>query len=143
MNTIGAVFQPELIEMMRSALDEATNLLPQIARTHTAKSQLSVRIIAAAAKGERDPIQLRIAALLERDDQDQSNLERRYFLLRSLREKVEQAEAAQALLSMHGLTKALDINRADMSGAQAGEAAQCPVPIGYDDRYRAQQDRLK
>jgi hypothetical protein len=60
-----------------------------------AKLKLASRIIAAAAKGERDPIQLRIAAFLEIvDGQGEDDLERSYLQLQRLREKVEQAEAA-------------------------------------------------
>ena len=65
MVTTGAVFQPELIELMKSALDEAATILPKAKRTSAMKVKLASRILAAAAKGERDPIQLRIAALLE------------------------------------------------------------------------------
>jgi hypothetical protein len=61
----GAVFQPDEIKLMRSTLDEAATMLPQAKRTSAMKVQLASRILAAAAKGERDPVQLRIAALLE------------------------------------------------------------------------------
>ena len=65
MLTQGAVFQPDEIILLKSALDEATTILPQAKRTSAMKVKLASRILAAAAKGERDPIQLRIAALLE------------------------------------------------------------------------------
>jgi hypothetical protein len=65
MVTIAAIYQPELIELMKSVLDEAATILPKIGRTPAMKVELASRILAAAAKGERDPIQLRIAALLE------------------------------------------------------------------------------
>jgi hypothetical protein len=61
----GGVFQPDEIALMRSALDEAATILPMAKRTSAVKARLASRILAAAAKGERDPIQLRIAALLE------------------------------------------------------------------------------
>jgi hypothetical protein len=61
----GAVFQPDEITLMKSALDEASTILPQAKRTSAMKVKLASRILAAASKGERDPIQLRIAALLE------------------------------------------------------------------------------
>jgi hypothetical protein len=71
MVTKGAAYQPELIELMKSALDEAATILPKARRTSAMKVKLASRILAAAAKGERDPIQLRIAALLEIvDDQE-------------------------------------------------------------------------
>jgi hypothetical protein len=93
MRAIGAIFEPELIELMKSALDGAATMLPPAKRTPGAKLRLASRIIAAAAKGECDPVQLRIAALLEIVD-DHVELERSYFELKHLREKVEQAEAA-------------------------------------------------
>ena len=65
MVTIAAVYQPELIELMKSVLDEAATILPKTRQTSAMKVKLASRILAAAAKGERDPIQLRIAALLE------------------------------------------------------------------------------
>jgi hypothetical protein len=61
---IGAVFQPDEIRLMRSALDEAAIILPKAERTSAMKVQMASRILAAAAKGERDPNRLRIAALL-------------------------------------------------------------------------------
>ena len=65
MNPIGAVFQPELIELMKSVLDEAATILPKTRQTPATKVKLASRILAAAARGERDPVQLRKAALLE------------------------------------------------------------------------------
>jgi hypothetical protein len=61
----GAVFQPDEIKLMKSTLDEAATMLPLAKRTSAMKVKLASRILAAAAKGERDPVQLRIAALLE------------------------------------------------------------------------------
>jgi hypothetical protein len=65
MRPTGVVFKPELIELMKSSLDEAATLLPQAKRTNAMKVKLASRILAAAARGERDPMQLRMAALLE------------------------------------------------------------------------------
>jgi hypothetical protein len=59
----GAVFQPELIELMRSVLEEATAMLPEAKRTSTIKADLASEILACAAKGERDPTVLKSAAL--------------------------------------------------------------------------------
>jgi len=59
----GAVFQPELIELMRSVLEEASAMLPEAKRTSTAKADIASNILACAAKGERDPVLLRAAAL--------------------------------------------------------------------------------
>jgi hypothetical protein len=63
MGAIGAVFQPELIKLMRAVLDDATAILPEAKRTSTMKAEIASNILACAAKGERDPIALRMAAL--------------------------------------------------------------------------------
>jgi hypothetical protein len=59
----GAVFQPELIELMRTVLEEATATLPEAKRTSTVKADIASGILACAAKGERDPMALKSAAL--------------------------------------------------------------------------------
>ncbi len=61
-------FKPDEIKLMRSVLDEAAIILPKVERTSAKKAKLASRILAAAAKGERDPNRLRIAALLEEAD---------------------------------------------------------------------------
>jgi hypothetical protein len=63
MNPRGAVFQPELIELMKSVLDDATATLPEAKRTSTMKAEIASHILECAAKGERNPITLRMAAL--------------------------------------------------------------------------------
>ena len=65
----GTVYQPEDIALMKTVLDEAATILPVAKRTSAMKAKLAARILASAAKGERDPIQLRIAALLEPADE--------------------------------------------------------------------------
>jgi hypothetical protein len=64
MDKIGAVFQPELIELMKAVLDDATVMLPEAKRTSAMKAEIASQILACAAKGERDPIALKMAALL-------------------------------------------------------------------------------
>jgi hypothetical protein len=59
----GAVFQPELINLMKLVLDEAAAALPEAKRTSTIKADMASVILARAAKGERDPIALKAAAL--------------------------------------------------------------------------------
>jgi hypothetical protein len=59
----GAAFQPELISLMKSVLDEAAAALPEAKRTSTIKADMASVILARAAKGERDPIALKAAAL--------------------------------------------------------------------------------
>jgi hypothetical protein len=64
MKTTGAVYQPELIELMKAVLDGATAMLPEAKRTSAMKAEIASLILASAAKGERDPISLKAAALL-------------------------------------------------------------------------------
>lgn len=59
----GAVFQPELIELMKSVLEEATAMLPEAKRTSTIKADIASEILACAAKGVRDPTVLKSVAL--------------------------------------------------------------------------------
>ena len=61
-------FLPDEIRLMRLALEEAAIILPKAERTSTMKVKLASRILAASAKGERDPNKLRIAALLDGAD---------------------------------------------------------------------------
>jgi hypothetical protein len=58
--------------------------------------RLASRILAAAAKGERDPVQSRIAALLEIEDDQEYDLDRCYLQVMRLRKQVAQAEANAA-----------------------------------------------
>jgi hypothetical protein len=63
MGAVGAVFQPELIKLMKAVLDDAAASLPESKRTSTMTAEIASQILACAAKGERDPTKLRIAAL--------------------------------------------------------------------------------
>ena len=63
MNSTGAVFHPELITMMKLVLSDVTAMLPEAERTSTMRVEIASRILACAAKGERDPRALRAAAL--------------------------------------------------------------------------------
>lgn len=63
MNAKGAVFQPELIELMKTVLDEAAMMLPEAKRTSAVKAEIASHILACAAKGERDPVVLKIRAV--------------------------------------------------------------------------------
>jgi hypothetical protein len=60
----GAAFQPELIELMKSILDDVTLTLPEAERTSAMKAQIASHILACAAKGEHSAAALRAAALL-------------------------------------------------------------------------------
>ena len=61
--TAAGVFQPELIELMKAVLDDAAVMLPEAKRTSAMKAEIASHILACAAKGERDPVVLRVAAL--------------------------------------------------------------------------------
>jgi hypothetical protein len=61
--TAMAVFQPELIELMKAVLDDAAATLPEAKRTSMMKAEIASHILAYAAKGERNPTTLKIAAL--------------------------------------------------------------------------------
>lgn len=56
MGAIGAVFQPELITLLKAVLDDAAATLPEPKRTSTMMAEM-------ASQGERDPAKLKIAAL--------------------------------------------------------------------------------
>lgn len=45
-------------------LDDAAAMLPEAKRTSTMKAEIASHILECAAKGERDPIALKVAALL-------------------------------------------------------------------------------
>jgi hypothetical protein len=49
-NAIGAVFQPELIELMKAVLDDATAMLPEAKRTPVTKAEIASHILTFAAK---------------------------------------------------------------------------------------------
>jgi hypothetical protein len=55
----GVVFDPETVALLRACLDDAWAHLSPIERSNTLKSTLALRILHAAAAGERDPIRLR------------------------------------------------------------------------------------
>jgi hypothetical protein len=63
-NPKGVVFQPELIELMKSVLVDATATLPESKRTSVTKAEMASNILACAAKGERNPEVLKMRALL-------------------------------------------------------------------------------
>jgi len=62
------MFQPDEVKLLKSVLDEAANILPKGERTPSMKAMLASRILEAAARGERDPNRLRIAAFLDEAD---------------------------------------------------------------------------
>jgi hypothetical protein len=64
MNPSGAVYSPELIQLMKAVLEEATAGLPEAERTSAVKAEIASYILARAANGERDPIALKNSALM-------------------------------------------------------------------------------
>lgn len=60
-----ATFDPETVQILRRALDEAAEALPHRERTQERKVLLASRILALAADGERDPVRLRTGAILQ------------------------------------------------------------------------------
>jgi hypothetical protein len=64
MNSKGAVYTPELIEIMKAVLDDASATLPEAKRTSSMIAEIASHILECAAKGQRDPVALKTAALL-------------------------------------------------------------------------------
>ena len=65
MSTPNRSFDPETLEILRAAFDQACDLLPPGRRTQEMRLALAGRILTHAAEGERNPTRLRIYALLE------------------------------------------------------------------------------
>jgi hypothetical protein len=63
-NPEGAVFRPELIELMMLVLEDTTATLPESKRTSAIKAEMASNILACAAKGERNQEVLKMRALL-------------------------------------------------------------------------------
>ena len=63
-NPTAAVFQPELIVLMKLVLNDVAAMLPEAERTPTMKVEIASCILACAAQGERNPAALKAAALL-------------------------------------------------------------------------------
>lgn len=57
-------YDPETLNALRDALDQAWALLPDERKAVTLKVDMAGRILKRAAEGERDPIRLRAAALV-------------------------------------------------------------------------------
>jgi len=53
MGAIGAVFQPELIELMKAVFDDAAAMLPEAKRTSTMKAEIASHILARLLHGIR------------------------------------------------------------------------------------------
>jgi len=61
-------FDPEAIAAMSEAFEAARNELNEAGQPKVAPEVIATRIIAAARRGERDPVRLRAAALAQDDN---------------------------------------------------------------------------
>ena len=59
----GAVFPPDLIDLMKSVLDDAMASLSEARRTSANQAEMACCILAAAGKGERNPEVLKSLAI--------------------------------------------------------------------------------
>ena len=59
-----AAYDPETLQLLRSALDAAWEALSPERRARTSKSELAARLLHLAAQGERDPLRLRSRATI-------------------------------------------------------------------------------
>jgi hypothetical protein len=58
----GAVYGPEELTLLGRVLDETVRSLPASLRTRRNREQIARNILACAAKGARDPVELELAA---------------------------------------------------------------------------------
>jgi hypothetical protein len=122
----GAVYQPELIKVMKTALDEAASILPAAEQTSTVKVALASRILTAAARVVRDPMQLKMAALMAVDEaKDGNDIYRDYAQLQRLRQQVEEAEAGMQAESDDA--RRTQPRTGSSSGTGRGPAGLCRV----------------
>jgi hypothetical protein len=59
----GAYYSPEIIQLMKAVLEDATAALPEAKRTSAVRAEMACAILAAAGKGERNPDVLRMLAV--------------------------------------------------------------------------------
>ena len=59
-----AVYYPEELSLFRQILDQAVQSLPLNMRTPQNRAAIAKNILAVAVTGERDPIEIRLAALI-------------------------------------------------------------------------------
>ena len=63
MSTVQGAFDPETLDVLKSAFDDAYRALPAGQRTAEMRTKLAERILRKASQGERDPLRLRAYAL--------------------------------------------------------------------------------
>ena len=61
----GRVYAPEELMLFRRVFERALASLPVAMRTDGCRSRVAQNLLACAATGERDPVELRIAALID------------------------------------------------------------------------------
>jgi hypothetical protein len=61
----GRNYRPEELMLFRRVFERALASLPEAMRTADNRSRIAQSLLACAATGERDPVELRIAALAE------------------------------------------------------------------------------
>ena len=62
------IYSPEELALLRRVMDDAVQSLPLALRTPVALSNMAKHILDCAATGERDPIELKFAALADLHD---------------------------------------------------------------------------
>jgi hypothetical protein len=58
-------YDPETVNLLRGVLDEAWERLSPEQQARTQKSDVALRILRLALRGERDPVKLRTSAMTE------------------------------------------------------------------------------
>jgi hypothetical protein len=59
-----AVYDPEELSLLGQVMDQAVRSLPLQLRTARIRTEIARNILACAATGERDPVELELAALI-------------------------------------------------------------------------------
>jgi hypothetical protein len=62
-NPSGADFSPDLIQLMKAVVEDASAALPEAKRTSAIKAEMACHVLAAAGKGERNPEVLKTLAV--------------------------------------------------------------------------------
>jgi hypothetical protein len=62
-NPGGADFSPDLIQLMKAVVEDASAALPEAKRTSAIKAEMACHVLAAAGRGERNPEVLKTLAV--------------------------------------------------------------------------------
>ena len=63
MNPSGADFSPDLIQLVKAVVEDASAALPEAKRTSAIKAEMACHVLVAAGKGERNPEVLKTLAV--------------------------------------------------------------------------------